>query len=360
MKKILTEYVTDALHLKNRVVMAPMTRSRAINNLPNELMAEYYGQRSGAGLIVTEGTAPSPEGLGYARIPGIFSEQQTQAWKKIADAAHSRGSKIFMQLMHTGRIAHTHNLPAGVRVIGVSDITAEGQMWTDQEGMLPHSQPEALTTQGVKQVIEEFVKASENAIRAGFDGIELHNANGYLLEQFLNPNVNNRTDEYGGSIENRSRAVLEIVQKTAAAIGKEKVGIRFSPYGIYNDMAPYDRNEVRQTYAYLAKKLNEADIAYIHISLSPDIEAETLESIRRNFKGTIIYCNGFNPETAEAKLQEGSADLIAFGQPFLANPDLLTRIELGAALNAPDYNTFYTAGADGYIDYPSLVLADNN
>ncbi|SEI56978.1 N-ethylmaleimide reductase [Dyadobacter sp. SG02] len=359
MKKILTEYITETLRLKNRVVMAPMTRSRAINNLPNDLMVEYYTQRNGAGLIVTEGTAPAPEGLGYARIPGIFSDEQTEAWKNVADAVHRGGSKIFMQLMHTGRIAHTHNLPEGVRVVGVSDITAEGQMWTDQEGMLPHSQPEALTTAGVRDVVDEFVKASQNAIRAGFDGIELHNANGYLLEQFLNPNVNNRTDEYGGPIENRSRAVLEIVQKTADAIGKEKIGIRFSPYGIYNDMTPYDRNEVRETYAYLAAKLNDLGIAYIHISLSPDIEAETLEAIRRNFKGTLIYCNGFTPETAEAKLQEGVADLIAFGQPFLANPDLVTRIDLDAVLNAPDYNTFYSAGADGYIDYPSLALADN-
>ncbi len=359
MKKILTEYVTEKLRLKNRVVMAPMTRSRAIGNLPNDLMVEYYTQRNGAGLIITEGTAPAPEGLGYSRIPGIFSEEQTEAWKSIADAAHQGGSKIFMQLMHTGRIAHTHNLPAGVRVVGVSDITAEGQIWTDQEGMQPHSQPEALTTSEVKDVIDGFVKASENAIRAGFDGIELHNANGYLPDQFLNPNVNNRTDEYGGSIENRSRAVLEIVQKTADAIGNEKVGIRFSPFGLYNNMVPYDRNEVRETYAFLAAKLNDLGIAYIHISLSPDIDQETLDAIRGNFKGTIIYCNGFTPETAEAKLHEGAADLIAFGQPFLANPDFITRIETGAALNAVDYDTFFTPGAGGYVDYPPLVLADN-
>jgi N-ethylmaleimide reductase len=359
MKKILTEYVTEGLRLKNRVVMAPMTRSRAIDNLPNDLMVQYYAQRNGAGLIVTEGTAPAPEGLGYARIPGIFSDAQTEAWKGIADAAHEGGSRIFMQLMHTGRIAHTHNLPAGTRVIGVSEIIADGQMWTDQEGMLLHSKPEALTTSGVREVIDEFVKASENAVRAGFDGIELHNANGYLLEQFLNPNVNNRTDEYGGSIENRSRPVLEIVQKTADVIGKTKVGIRFSPYGTYNDMTPYDRNEVRETYAYLAAKLNDLGIAYIHISLTPDIDQETLEAIRGNFTGTIIFCNGFNPETAEAKLHEGIADLIAFGQPFLANPDLVTRIETDAVLNTPDYDTFYTAGAVGYVDYPSLDLIDN-
>lgn len=359
MKKILTEYVTEKLRLKNRVVMAPMTRSRAIGNLPNELMVAYYTQRTGAGLIITEGTAPAPEGLGYSRIPGVFNEAQTEAWKDIANAAHRGGSRIFMQLMHTGRVAHTHNLPAGVRAIGVSDIIAEGQIWTDQEGMLPHSQPEALTTAGVKDVINGFVKASENAVRAGFDGIELHNANGYLLDQFLNPNVNNRTDEYGGSIENRSRAVLEIVRKTADAIGKEKIGIRFSPYGIYNDMVPYDRNEVRETYAFLAAKLNDLGIAYIHISLTPDIDQETLDAIRRNFKGTLIYCNGFNFETAEAKLNEDVPDLIAFGQPFLANPDLVTRFENGAALNSVDYNTFFTPGAEGYIDYPSLVLTDN-
>ncbi|GGM73064.1 alkene reductase [Dyadobacter beijingensis] len=358
MSKLLSEYQKDTFKLKNHLVMAPMTRSRAIGNLPNELMVQYYAQRAGAGLIVTEGTAPAPEGLGYARIPGIFSDAQTEAWRQIAEVVHAQGSRIFMQLMHTGRIAHVHNLPADTRVIGVSDMTAAGQMWTDQEGMLDHSAPEALTTQGVKTVIDEFVKAAENAVKAGFDGIELHNANGYLLEQFLNPNVNNRTDEYGGSVENRSRAVLEIVEKTSAAIGKEKVGIRFSPFGTYNDLQPYDAAEVRRTYEYLATRLNSLGIAYIHISLTPDLDAGTLQIIRRQFSGTIILCNGFTPDTAETALGEGIADLIAFGQPFLANPDLVTRIETGAALNAPDYNTFYTPGEAGYIDYPSLVMAD--
>ncbi|MCF0072488.1 alkene reductase [Dyadobacter sp. CY261] len=335
-----------------------MTRSRAIGNLPNDIMVQYYTQRAGAGLIVTEGTAPTPEGLGYARIPGIFSDEQTEAWKKVSAAVHQAGSKIFMQLMHTGRIAHVHNLPPGIRVIGVSDITAGGQMWTDQEGLLPHSEPEALTTSGVVDVIDGFVKAAQNAVKAGFDGIELHNANGYLLEQFLNPNVNTRTDQYGGSIENRSRAVLEIVEKTANAIGKEKVGIRFSPFGTYNDMAAYDRDEVKATYKYLTEKLDEIGIAYIHLSLSPDVDDATLQTMRQHFAGTIILCNGFMPETAEKALGEGIADVIAFGQPFLANPDLVTRIEAGAPLNTPDYDTFYTPGETGYIDYPTLILAD--
>ncbi|PSL32342.1 alkene reductase [Dyadobacter jiangsuensis] len=358
MSKLLSEYQKDTFELKNRLVMAPMTRSRAIGNLPNDLMVQYYAQRAGAGLVVTEGTAPAPEGLGYARIPRIFSDAQTDAWRKIADAVQGQGSRIFMQLMHTGRIAHVHNLPAGIRVIGVSDIPAAGQMWTDEEGMLDHSVPEALSTAGVEDVINEFVKAAENAVEAGFDGIELHNANGYLLEQFLNPNVNNRTDRFGGSIENRSRAVLEIARKTAAAIGKDKVGIRFSPFGTYNDLLPYDRAEVQKTYEYLATELNAIGITYIHISLTPDLDNETLQIIRRQFSGTIILCNGFTSQTAETALGEGIADLIAFGQPFLANPDLVTRIETGAALNAPDYKTFYTAGETGYIDYPSLTLAD--
>src|SRR4028119_528115 len=221
MKKILSPYTNGSLSLKNHLVMAPMTRSRAINNLPNHLMAEYYGQRSGAGLIITEGTAPAPEALGYPRIPGIFSGPQMEGWKKVTSAVHKDGTKIFLQLMHTGRIGHKDNLPDGAQLVGPTTKTAAGQIFTDNLGMQDHSEPIALTTEGIKTVIEGFTTAAKNAVTAGFDGIELHAANGYLLEQFLNPAVNNRTDEYGGSIGNRAKLILDIAEETTALIGKE-------------------------------------------------------------------------------------------------------------------------------------------
>src|SRR6476661_3927020 len=253
--KLFENYKLGSLNLQNRFVMAPMTRSRAINNIPNSLMATYYSQRAGAGLIVTEGTTPSPNGLGYTRIPGIFSVEQINGWKNVTDAVHTKGAKIFIQFMHTGRVAHQVNLPEGAQVVGASDITAAGEMWTDLKGMQPYTQPHALSTEEVKATINEFVQAAKNAVEAGFDGVELHAANGYLIEQFINGVVNNRTDKYGGSVENRSRFLLEVAEKTIAAIGKDKVGVRFSPYSSFNDIPAY--NEVDETYIYLAKKLNE-------------------------------------------------------------------------------------------------------
>lgn len=354
MKEIFKDFRKNGIDLKNHIVMAPMTRSRAINNLPNELMAKYYQQRSEAGLIITEGTAPTPGGLGYARIPGIFSRAQIEGWKKTTDAVHKNGAKIFLQLMHTGRIGHKDNLPEGARLVGASDIKAAGQIFTDTRQMQDYSEPVALGTNEVKEVIDGFVTAARNAVEAGFDGVELHGANGYLLEQFLNPHINNRTDEYGGSIENRTRLILEIVEKTAGVIGKEKVGIRFSPYSTSGDLPAYDPEEVHQTYSYLAGKLNETGIAYIHISANPGIPLRTYDAIRSGFSNTIILCNGLTPETAEVKLKEGFADLVAFGRNFLANPDLVKRIEKGAVLNQPDYNTLYSPGEAGYTDYPVL------
>ncbi len=334
--------------------MAPMTRSRAINNLPNALMATYYKQRSGAGLIITEGTSPSPEGLGYPRIPGIFSEEQVEGWKAVTEAVHESGSKIFVQLMHTGRIAHTANLPQGYQPVGMSDIKAAGQIFTDSEGMQDHSAPVALDAQGIEKVINSFVIAAQNAVKAGFDGVELHGANGYLLEQSLNTIVNNRTDSYGGSIENRSRLTLEIAERIAQSIGADKVGIRVSPYSTLSDMPAYDNAQVHQTYAYLATALNRIGIAYLHISDNPAIPAETHQAIRENFTNTLIYCNGLTADTAEAKLLSGTADLVAFGRSFLANPDFIRRVEKNAPLNEVDYNTLYTAGEQGYTDYQVL------
>lgn len=334
--------------------MAPMTRSRAIHNIPNDLMAQYYQQRSGAGLIITEGTAPTPEGLGYARIPGIFNAAQIEGWKKTTAAVHAEQSKIFLQLMHTGRIGHVDNLPTGTVVVGPSNIKAAGQIFTDTALLQDHSEPQALSTDGAKAVIAGFVSAAKNAIAAGFDGIELHGANGYLLEQFLNPHVNNRTDEYGGSMVNRARFILELAEQVATAIGKEKVGIRFSPYSTFNDLAAYDPAEVHETYAYLAKELDKIGILYLHISVNPELPQKTFAAIRANFNNIIIQCNGLSADSAEVVLQGGAADLVAFGRPFIANPDFVLRIEKNAPLNQPDYNSAYTPGAVGYTDYATL------
>jgi len=334
--------------------MAPMTRSRATGNIPNELMVTYYKQRSGAGLIITEGTAPTPEALGYPRIPGAFSEEQVTGWKAVTDAVHENGSKIFLQLMHTGRIAHVANLPEGYQPVGLSDIPAAGQIFTDSQGPQDHSVPVVLDEQGIANIIEGFVMAAKNALRAGFDGVELHGANGYLLEQSLNPHVNNRTDSYGGSVENRSRFILDIAEKIAFAIGSEKIGLRISPFSTLGDMPAYDETEVHQTYVYLAGKLNVTGIAYLHISDSPAIPEETHNGIRDAFSSTLIYCNGLTAESAEEKLQSGAADLVAFGRSFLANPDFIERIEKNATLNAVDFNTLYTPGEAGYTDYPEL------
>ncbi|WDF78075.1 alkene reductase [Mucilaginibacter sp. KACC 22773] len=353
MKKLFMPYNKGVLQLKNHVVMAPMTRSRAINNVPNAMIAAYYKQRSGAGLIITEGTSPSPEGLGYPRIPGIFTDAQVEGWRQVTNAVHEAGSKIFLQLMHTGRIAHNSNLPEGYQVVGLSDVKAAGEIYTET-GMHEYSAPSALNAEGIVRIVADHIKAAGNAIAAGFDGIELHGAHGYLLEQSLNPHINNRTDIYGGSIENRSRLVLEIVQKIAASIGADKVGLRISPFLTSNDMPAYDEAEVHQTYVYLVGELNRSGIAYLHISNNPGITEKTHRSIRGAFDNTIIYCNGFTAETAEAKLQDGTADLVAFVRSFLANPDFMRRIEKNASLNEPDYNTLYTPGEQGYTDYPVL------
>ena len=354
MNTLLTPYNKGSLQLKNHLVMAPMTLSRAINNLPNELMVAYYAQRAGAGLIITEGTAPSPDALGYSRIPGIFSKEQTTAWRAVTEAAHAEGSRIFLQLMHTGRIGHPANLPAGARLVGPSAIKAVGEIWTDSSGKQDYPQPHALTHEEVEAVIAEHVSAARNAMKAGFDGVELHGANGYLVEQFLNPYINNRTDIWGGSIENRARFAIRVVQEIAAAIGADKVGVRFSPYSTLGDLPVYEEQQVHDTYALLATELNKTNIAYLHIGVSAIIPQKTFDAIRQGFNGTIILCNGLTPETAEAALNAGFADLVAFGRAFLANPDLDKRIETGATLNQPDFNTLYTPGSVGYTDYPVL------
>jgi N-ethylmaleimide reductase len=357
MTQLFSPATLGALTLQNHLVMSPMTRNRATGNIPNALMAEYYAQRSTAGLIVTEGTSPSPNGLGYPRIPGIFSQEQIAGWKLVTEAVHAKGGKIFIQFMHCGRIAHPLNLPVGARVIGPSAVAAVGDMYTDAEGMKPNAMPEAMTEADIKTAIAEFAQAAKNAIAAGFDGIELHGANGYLLEQFIRPNSNQRTDNYGGPIENRARFVLEVADAVIAAIGKDKVGIRLSPYGVFNDMPLYDA--MAADYTYLAQQLNARGLVYIHLvdhsSMgAPEVPDAIKAMFRTTFKGKLILSGGYDAARAESDLAANKCDLIAVGKLFLANPDLVKRWKTGAAVNAFDMNTFYTPGAKGYTDYPAL------
>ena len=335
--------------------MAPMTRCRAIGNIPNDLMATYYGQRATAGLIITEGTSPSPNGLGYARMPGIFSKEQVEGWKKITKAVHDKGGKIVIQLMHSGRIGHSANMPVRSKIVAPSAVKPAGQMWTDSLQMQDYPVPNAMTAEEIVSTKAEFVSAAKNAIEAGFDGIELHGANGYLLEQFLSPISNVRTDEYGGSIEKRSRFVLEVAEAVAAAIGKDKTGIRLSPYGVASDMPHYP--EIDAEYDYLSRKLNDIGIAYIHLVDhsaigAPAVPIEIKQKIRSNFKNTIILCGGFIKETAEATLESGLANATGFGRPFINNPDLVERLKKDEPLDQNlNMDQFYTPDEKGYTDY---------
>jgi N-ethylmaleimide reductase len=357
MPLLFTNTTLGSLALQNRMVMAPMTRNRATDNIPNDLMAQYYAQRASAGLIITEGTSPSPNGLGYARIPGIFSAAQVAGWQRITAAVHAHGAKMFMQFMHCGRIGHPLNLPAGARLLAPSAVAAAGQMFTDAEGMQPHPLPQAMTEADIKATVEEFVQAANNAMAAGFDGVELHGANGYLLEQFIRPNTNQRADSYGGTIENRARFVLEVADAVIKAIGKDKVGIRLSPFGVFNDMPNYDA--MAADYTYLAQQLNQRGLVYIHLvdhspMGAPPVPDSIKGMFRSVFKRTLILSGGYDAARAESDLAAGKCDLIAVGRPFLANPDLVARWKSGAAVNAPDFSTFYTPGPKGYADYPAL------
>jgi N-ethylmaleimide reductase len=351
---LFSEYTLGRITLKNRIVMAPMTRSRAINNVPNALMAEYYRQRADAGLLITEGTSPSPNGLGYSRIPGLFTADQVAGWRGVTDAVHSRGGRIFVQLMHTGRVSHPLNLPAGARVLAPSAIGLSGAIWTDQEQMQPYPVPEALTAAEIQSTIGEYVASARLAIEAGFDGVELHGANGYLIEQFINPSANQRTDEYGGSAENRIRFAVEIAQQTAAAIGADRVGIRVSPYGAGGDMKPYDGLE--ETYGLLAEKLSAIGILYMHVvdhsaMGAPPVSDSVKELIRGKFSGTFILAGGYDADKAEQDLQAKKGDIVAFGRAFISNPNLVTKLSQRSELTAPDMSTFYTPGEKGYTDY---------
>jgi N-ethylmaleimide reductase len=349
--------------LANHIVMAPMTRSRALGNLPNEMMVTYYRQRANAGLIITEGTAPAPEGSGYARIPGLYKPEQVAGWRLITDAVHEEGGHIFIQLMHTGRIFHELNLPAGAAGVAPSAIPAVGNMWTDQAQLQPNGMPRALTLEEVGKVRDEFVRSAQLAIEAGADGVELHGANGYLIEQFLNPASNQRSDGYGGSVTNRARFALEVTRGVADAIGPERTAIRLSPWSKAGDLVQYP--EIDETYRYLANELLEIGVVYLHV-LDPRRAgagtpgAETLAMIRREFTGTLILNGGYHTlEAIEEVLTNQRADLVAVGRPFISNPDFVERLRTGLTLADPNPATFYAPGAggfaEGYIDYPSAA-----
>ena len=355
---LFTPLAASSLQLSNRIVMSPMTRSRAVDaNTPNALMAEYYAQRATAGLIITEGTSPSPNGLGYARIPGLFNAAQVAGWKRVTEAVHAKGGKIIVQLMHTGRVSHAANLPSGAMVVGPTALVCPGEMYTDALGMQAHSVPHAMSVDDIANAVEEYAQSARLAIEAGFDGVELHAANGYLIEQFLNGNVNQRSDAYGASVEGRNRFALDVVHSVVAAIGAHRVGIRLSPYGVFNSTGPYPDLEAQ--YLALTKELSELGILYVHVLDhsaigAPPVPAQFKLQLRAAFKGVFILAGGFDQTSAQAALNADQADLIGFGRPFIASPDLVERMRSHAPLNELDMTTFYTPGPKGYTDYPAI------
>lgn len=346
------------LPLANRLVMSPLTRSRAVHdNTANALMATYYAQRASAGLIITEGTSPSPNGLGYARIPGLFNAQHVAGWKLVTDAVHARGGRIVVQLMHTGRVSHQANLPSGAEVLSASAGACPGEMWTDVQGSQPHTPPRAMAAADIATAIGEYAQAARLAIEAGFDGVELHAANGYLLEQFLNANINHREDGYGGTPEGRNRLVLEVAAAAAEAIGADRVGIRLSPYGVFNGAGGFPGVDAQ--YLALTQALSALGLMYVHVldhsALgAPAVPDGLKAALRDAFDGPFILAGGLDKALAEQALTSGRADLVAMGRAFLSNPDLVARLRQGSPLNAVDPQTFYTPGETGYTDYPAL------
>lgn len=340
--------------LTNRIAMAPMTRSRAYGPglSPTETMAEYYAQRASAGLIVTEGVQPSIGGQGYPDTPGLHSDEQIAGWRKVTDAVHARGGTIFAQLMHSGRIGHPDLLPGELRPVGPSPVTPAGQLFT-KEGMKDFTEPRELTPDAIRATVDEYVSAARNAVAAGFDGIELHGANGYLIHQFLAPNTNLRTDEWGGSVENRIRFAVTVTRAVADAIGADRVGLRISPANPVNDMAEPEPDGV---YGALVRAIDPIGIAYLHLlEATPELRPLTRE-LRREFSGALVLNTPHEQGPAErlALVEDGIADLVAYGALFLANPDLPERLRTDGPYNAPDTATFFGGGERGFTDYPVL------
>ena len=354
---LFSPYKLGPLELPNRIVMAPMTRNRAgPAEVPGTLATTYYKQRVSAGLIITEGTQISQEGQGYPATPGIFSPEQVASWKRVTDAVHAAGGRIFAQLWHVGRISHPSLQPDGAAPVGPSALLPAGQTMTAQ-GMQPFVMPRALETHEIARVIDEFRRAAANAKRAGFDGVELHGANGYLIDQFLRDGTNKRTDRYGGSASNRARFLIEVTQALIGEWGGERVGVRLSPTNPYNDIA--DSNPAA-TFSTAARELNGLGIAYLHIvEPGPGDPVATgdmpdIGFFRRIWRGPLIANKGYDLERANAVLRDGAADLVSFAALYLANPDLDQRFRRGGPFNPPDRKTFYGGAAKGYTDYPAL------
>ncbi|WP_199729954.1 MULTISPECIES: alkene reductase [Aquimarina] len=354
--KTFEKFKLGDIQLNNRIVMAPLTRNRAINNVPNELMRKYYAQRATAGLIISEGTSPSPNGLGYARTPGAYSKVQIEGWKNIAEGVHENGGNIFVQLMHTGRVSSLLNLPENSQVFAPSSIMLEGEIYTDSKGFQPHDTPQEMTIADIKKVQDDYVNAAKQLIDAGVDGVELHAANGYLLEQFINPKTNVRTDEYGGDYKNRARFVLELAIRVADAIGSNKVGVRVSPYGVFNDMKG-DYDDLVDIYTYMAEELGKLGIAYIHIvdqrvaMNAPDFTTNIKRTIKTVFEGNIIVGGDVDSIPKSEKLLNEGYDLVYIGRPFISNPNLVEKLKNNQELTDPNPDTFYTPGEVGYTDY---------
>ncbi|MCL1468269.1 alkene reductase [Argonema galeatum] len=346
--------------LPNRIVMAPLTRMRAAaGNVPTYLNVTYYEQRASAGLIIAEATQVSPQGAGYPNTPGIYSPEQVGGWRLVTDAVRDRKGLIFLQLWHVGRISHPSLQPGGELPVAPSAIAPEGEAITFQ-GPKPFVTPRALETAEIPDIVEQYRKGAENALAAGFDGVEIHSANGYLLDQFLQDGTNKRTDKYGGSIENRARLLLEVTEAVVSVWGSDRVGVRLSPSGTFNSM--HDSNP-EALFSYVGSALNRLDLAYLHI-VEPRIAGnETVEDNTSNlgvryfrpiFNGTLMAAGGYDREEGNAVLAAGDADLVAYGRLFIANPDLPERFALNAPLNEPDRSTFYGGTAIGYTDYSTL------
>lgn len=340
------------LRLGNRVVMAPMTRSRAgADAVPGELVVEYYRQRASAGLIITEGIAPSADGLGYCRTPGLYSSEQLAAWRQVTTAVHGEGGLIVAQLMHVGRVANALNKPTGAKTVAPSAIRARGEIFTDQAGMQPLDEPRALASDEIAQVVESYRQATVNAFAAGFDGVELHCTSGYLPAQFLSTGSNHRQDQYGGPVQNRIRFPLEVLDALASVRGPGKVGMRICPDNPFNDLA--DDNP-QETFEHLLDRASSMGLAYLHVIRMPGGRVDNLALGRRYFGDRLIGNESYKFDEAQEAIREHQLSAVSFGRPYIANPDLVARFRSGAELARFDMATLYTPGAEGYTTYPAL------
>ncbi len=354
MPDLFTPFDLGDLTLPNRIVMAPMTRNRAPDNVPTELMAEYYRQRATAGLIISEGAAISPQAIGYPGVPGIYSEAQVAGWKRVTDAVHDAGGRMFIQLWHVGRISHPDLQPDGAPPVAPSALRPAGEAMTF-EGPKPFVTPRALEIGEIPQIVDQYRQAAVNAKQAGFDGVEIHAANGYLLDQFLRDGTNRRTDVYGGSVENRFRLLGEVVEAVKHIWPEHRIGVRLSPENRFNDIA--DSNP-QVTFEEIVTRLSAITSGYLHV-LEGDMTGQSEPAVdyarlRAAYHGPYMVNNGYDLARATDAIASGYADLVSFGRPFIANPDLVERFRRGAPLNEPDEATFYGGGAEGYTDYPFL------